>query len=198
VSFSRRWLATVLVAGLGVAGCNLPTDRTATVFNDSPTASSCTGPISVTIYLVDTTAKPEHLTPVTRRNAAKNGDAPLCALNALNAGPTVDEQIKGIETRFLEIPEGLGLNDVSSGTATVQLDPAFLSIVSQKSLAEAFGQIVYTLTGLNVGISHVGFIFDNRPFPGVVLPNGKMRTNGVVSRSDYCSIGPPGQRCGAT
>lgn len=187
--------AALLVVALGAGGCILPTDQSAIVFNDAPPSSSCAGPISISIYLVNTTVQPERLTPVSR--PAKNGDKPLCALNALNAGPTPDEQIKGIETRFLEIPEGLGLNDVSGGTATVQLDAAFLSVASQRSLAEAFGQVVYTLTGLNVGISRVQFIFENSAYSRVILANGTIRSSGLVTRADYCAFGPPGQRCGS-
>jgi spore germination protein GerM len=188
-------LVTALVAlALAGAGCDLPTNRTAIVFDASPTSTTCAGKISMSIYLVDTNAKPEHLTPVVRSN---EGDAPVCAIYALNAGPTASEQINGIETRFLEIPGRLGLS-VKGNTATVQLDEGFISLASPVSLAQAFGQVVYTLTGLNITpkISRVQFTFDNRPYPEVVLPNLTTRATGLVTRADYCAIGPPGQRCG--
>jgi spore germination protein GerM len=198
VTSSGRLAAPLLAVAIGLAGCVLPTNQTATVFNDapSPSLSSCAGPISISIYLVDTTVSPERLTPVVRPRSAKNGDEPFCALETLNLGPTVDEQIKGLVTRFLDIPEGLALvGDLSGGTATVQLDASFLSIAPGRALAEAFGQVVFTLTGLNVGISKVQFIFENSPYQRVLLPDGTIRSNGLVSRADYCSIGPVDQRC---
>jgi spore germination protein GerM len=191
------WALPIVALALVVAGCNLPTSQTATVFNDSVSQTGCTGPLAITIYLVNTNTIPERLAPVSRPDSAKTGDKPLCALNALNAGPTSDEQIRGIETKFVEIPELLGLSDVSGGVATVQLDAGFLAISPAKSLYQAFGQIVYTLTGLGVGIDRVQFVFDNIPYVGVLLPSGKVRRSGRVSRADYCAIGPVDQGCAA-
>ncbi len=189
---------TLVCLALGAAGCGIPTDHSAIPFNASPSASNCSGPISITIYLIRTTAGKTRLAPVSRPDIAKNGDAPLCAINELNLGPTSEESINGLQTAFDSIPEGLALLDTSGGEAIVELDPSFLSIASRTAVAEAFGQIVFTLTGLpGSSISKVKFVFNNGTFGGVVTGDLSIATSGVVSRSDYCSLAPIGVPCGA-
>ncbi len=191
-----RALVVLVAVALGAAACGIPATKNAAPFNASPTETNCTGPETVTIYLVSSATN--DLAPVRRVGVAKPGDAPLCAVNELNAGPTPDESIAGLRTAFDEIPEELAYLGTVNGTATVQLDAPFLSIAPEQSVYEAFGQIVYTLTGLGDGISGVEFVFDNRPYLDVVLPNGELAKGGIARRAEYCTIGPPRLRCASS
>jgi spore germination protein GerM len=193
--------AMLLVLGLVAvltAACGVPTDESARPFNISANAAQCSGPSPITVYFVDASSSSgSRLKGVQRRHVANAGDSALCALEALNAGPTPDEFIEGLATAFQAIPEGLTLlAPIRNGVATVQLDAPFVSNFVLSSLAEAYGQIVFTLTGLpNAGITEVQFIFENEPYPGVVTPNGRAVNSGRVSRSQYCAIAPVGARC---
>jgi hypothetical protein len=190
-----RWRVVALGAlALICASCNLPTNATALPFSIARTSNNgCDGTIAVTIYLT----KAGRLFPVRRTNAAKNTqDAALCALAKLNAGPTLKEQSLGIETAFNVIPEDLGLvPGTTGGLATVELDPYFLSISPTREIEFAFGQIVYTLTALDVGITKVAFTFDDQPYDEVLLPTGEVSASGYVTANDYCSIAPGVHPC---
>jgi spore germination protein GerM len=190
---NRWWVAVTLVAlALGATSCELPTDPNAMAFNASPAPSGCSGPLTVTIYLVNNAT--ERLAPVRRPNVARSGNSALCALDELSIGPTAEEEIQpGLTTAFVGIPH-LGLVSVSNGTAVVGLDPQFQAISGKSKQVLAFGQIVYTLTSIS-GIDRVQFDFDNVAYAAVQLPGGALRTTGLVSKADYCAIGPPGQNC---
>jgi spore germination protein GerM len=193
-----RLLAVTAAVAVGCVSCGIPTSPDATVFNAPADAAACTGPQDITIYLIGTVGNRDRLAPVRRSHVARPGDAAECAINALNAGPTSDEVINGLSTAFVEIPEGLTYVGTTKDVATVQLDARFLSIAQPAKIAEAYAQIVYTLTGLGVGINKVQFIFDNGPFLGVLLPNGTAAPNGITTRQDYCALAPAGQRCGSS
>ena len=192
-----RRLSVVLAAvgiAIGCASCGIPASPSATAFNAQADGGACNGPKSINIYLVATVNNRERLQPVRRAHVARDGDEAICAINALNDGPTSDEVINGLSTAFV-LPEGLTYLGENNGVAMVQLDAAFLSIAQPTKIYEAYGQIVYTLTGLGVGIDKVQFIFDNGPYLGVLLPGGGVAVDGIVGRQNYCSFGPPGQGC---
>ena len=195
---TRRLTLALAVAAIAVGGasCGIPPSPNATVFNAQADGGACNGPKSINIYLVTQANGHERLQPVRRAHVARDGDEAICAINALNAGPTSDEVINGLSTAFV-LPEGLTYLGADNGVAMVQLDAAFLSIAQPTKIYEAYAQIVYTLTGLGVGITKVQFIFDNGPYLGVLLPGGGVAKQGIVSRQSYCTFGPPGQGCSA-
>jgi hypothetical protein len=190
----RRFSVIVLFAVvLGCASCSIPANPTASAFKVGPSIPTCSGPESVTIYLIkllDSGAG--QLVPVQRPQATKGPDAALCALLELNKGPTTDEASNGLITAIDEIPSYLEYLGTVGGVATIGLDVAFLSLAPPQSVYEAFGQIVYTLTSSGTGADKVQFDFNNLPYSRVLLPDGSVAKHGLVDRSDYCSISVQG------
>ncbi len=77
--------------------------------------------------------------------------------------------------------------------ATVNLNSNFLGL-PEGLLPLAYGQIVYTLTGLGLGTRAVQFVIGatDFPWPLVFLPGGTTVSSGEVYRVSYCSIATTG------
>lgn len=203
-SLRRPWpaLATSLIALsvlLGAAGCGIATDRAPKAIDAAdlpadlvdPNVSSTTtipGSVttaSVTVYFLTRQGEITRLTPVQREVASRSRAADR--IKAVLTGPTADEQRLGL---ISTIPTDTVLLDTTfvptDGELVVNLSGALFD-VQGKELANAFAQLVWTVTE-SPGVRQVRFKVDGQAYR---TPNAEgIEQDGAVTRGDYNSLAP--------
>lgn len=197
---ARRLLACVLVLGLLVgAGCGVTADEQPRrieaadlppdLLDPSPpsttTIPGSTATASVTVYFVLRKGDTTRLAPVRRDVAAASRAADR--INAILAPTSADEQKLGLIT---SIPTDTVLLDttlVSDGHELIVNLSGSLFDVQGKELANAFAQLVWTVTEIE-GVRQVRFKVDGETYRA---PNADgIEQDGAVTRSDYSSLAP--------
>jgi spore germination protein GerM len=199
----RTLVALGLVATLGLAlsACSIPTDSEAhalpsgqdplNVLNTAPTDSEPPATSTQTVTFMIFYIHGGILFPV--RRSFHKPDSSIEALNyaldLLAIGPTGPEIHNGITTGFSPLentPPVVTAYNPTNGLADVALDQSF-SIISGTPLAQAMGQIVYTLTSVH-GVRVTGVLFTEN---GIAIdgysPLGRLIPP-PVTRADYIDI----------
>lgn len=201
----RRLLAVGLVLALGLAGCGLSADGEPRVIAaenvppdlldpNPPTSTTLPGSAAtamVTVYLVVRQGETTRLVPVEREVATGTNAAARAAdrVNALLQPTSAEEQQLGL---ISSIPTDTVLLDIAAGASdnelVVNLSGALFD-VQGKELANAFAQIVWTVTERD-GVRLVRFKVDGEAYRA---PNAAgIEQQGAVSRADYASLAPTG------
>ncbi len=187
-------LATVWTAVLGLAGCGIPPDKSATLaapdsvpfdlLGQTPSVTATTLPFAqtekATLFLV----QGERLAAVQRELPAPVSVESV--LEALVDGPTSTEVQLGLRTALLTTPGLVRSGGVSGGIATIDLGGPFTEIAGRDQIV-ALAQIVSTVTGLP-GVGRVRFTLDGNPV-GILRGDGAVTTE-TVSRDDYATLAP--------
>ena len=189
----------IIALGLFASGCSISVDAAPTQLNashtaelalppptDAPSASTGNGS-PFPVYLI----RDGKLVAIQRYY---NRPSPRTALLALDFGPLTSEIRRGISTEIAYTPNAQvsWLSTNASGIATVELDSQFEppNLIGTH-LAQAFAQIVYTLTAPDAPYGVKGVVFD---LTGIhwpaYLPDGESRFNTPVSYVDYAALGP--------
>lgn len=188
---AHGWVALLLVAALGLAGCGIggqssaqripqggvPFDLLAPApldsGSDAPTAEA------VILYFLQS----GRLVAVARELPAPA--SVNARLAALAAGPTRNEAASGLSSAV----SALG----ASPSGTIDFDELILNLtpsfqqLSTSDQVEALAQLVYTATAIP-GITSVSFRIHNKP---VAVPRQDNRTTrGSLTRSDYGRFAP--------
>jgi spore germination protein GerM len=193
-------VSALVVAGLALAGCGVPTDRvpqslsqrdvpfnllasdvvtTSTTFSSSPTALA-------TIYLVAADPKAggqDRLQPVDR--LVPTPPTVEKVVRRLLSGPSDAEARRGLRTA---VPAGTTIlaAPVASGIATIDLSGAFARGTGTEQII-ALAQIVFTATSLP-GVVGVRFTLEGRPTD---VPAGDgSQTRAPLGRANFASYGP--------
>jgi hypothetical protein len=194
----RRLTLLLVVLGLALlAGCGIPVDRAAhsfVVVQASPTPTSPGPAHEISVYFVQN----KKLVAVRRDISATSAAAAQETLVQLLAGPTVQEKATGITTSIPSTAAITVTNPPVHGVIDVALDTNFLGIELGPLLFQAYGQVVYTLTGADLGITKVQFLVGTQKWALVFEPSpiatgpsstsGATVVSGLVSRSNYCKI----------
>ena len=191
-----RWLLLLglfgIAAGCGVRADSRPheisaADLPADLLDPNPPTSTPTpgANTEVTVYLVVRQGDTTRLAAVSRDVAAASRAADR--INALLLPPTADEQQLGL---INSIPTDTVLLDTQlvpeSRELVVNLSGALFD-VQGKELANAFAQLVWTVTELNA-VRQVRFKVDGRNYRA---PNAEgVEQDGAVTRGDYNSLAP--------
>jgi spore germination protein GerM len=187
-------LAALVAVTLGLAGCGIPPDDSATLaspgsvpfdlLGQAPSVTATTLPFAqtekATLFLV----QGERLAPVQRELPAPVSVESV--LEALIAGPTSTEVQLGLRTALLTTPGLVRSGGVSGGIATIDLGQPFTEIAGRDQIV-ALAQIVSTVTGLP-GVGRVRFTLDGNPV-GILRGDGAVTTE-TVSRDDYATLAP--------
>lgn len=187
-------LATVVATVLGLAGCGIPPDDSATLaapdsvpfdlLGEPPPVTATTVPFAqtekATLFLV----QGERLAPVQRELPAPVSVESV--LEALVDGPTSTEVQLGLRTALLTSPGLVRSGGVTGGIATIDLGQPFSEIAGRDQIV-ALAQIVSTVTGLP-GVGRVRFTLDGNPV-GILRGDGAVTTE-TVSRDDYATLAP--------
>lgn len=188
-----------MVLGLCLlTGCGIPTDSTATrlpnpAFN-SATSTTTTTPPSATKYSIYYLLR-GHLVAETRYASAFSLPT---LLTLLIQPPRPSEAQQHVESALLpdEPLELAGSSPNAAGIATVELPLSeFAGGLTGASLADAYGQIVYSLMdpandrGLRTRISGVAFELNGAPWPPK-LPGTSISVTPYVTTADYAAIAP--------
>lgn len=198
----RSGLALVALAGLllAVTGCGLAADDEPQVIAaedlpadlldpNPPTSTTLLDPGStaaVTVFLVVREGDTTRLTPVEREVA--DPASPGERIRALLAPPSTQEQGDGL---ISSIPSDTVLLDTSrpepgSEELVVNLSGALFD-VQGKELANAFAQIVWTVTEIP-GVRQVRFKVDGQTQRAI--NDEGVEQPGAVTRADYSSLAP--------
>ncbi|MGH9010748.1 MAG: GerMN domain-containing protein [Acidimicrobiia bacterium] len=186
-------LVAVVVA-VGLAGCGVPPDDSATLaapasvpfdlLGQAPSVTATTLQFAqtekATLFLV----QGERLAPVQRELPAPVSVESV--LEALVAGPTSTEVQLGLRTALLTTPGLMRSGGVSGGIAIIDLGQPFTEIAGRDQIV-ALAQIVSTVTGLP-GVGRVRFTLDGIPV-GILRGDGAVTTE-TVSRDDYATLAP--------
>lgn len=158
------------------------TTAATTTTTEAPTTS--TNPVyNASIYFI---TSGDELTPITRQLASS---AAQQVLTELADGVPEGDEYDGLTTA---IPAGAPLVvTTSSGLATVELPPTFLTDIPPQSQTTAIAQIVLTLTS-RPGIGQVLFVVDEEP-QQVSRGDGSLTNAGdVLACEDYSNLLAPG------
>ena len=183
-------VVVVLALVLGTA-CGVPVDRHARPIPDDRVPFDLLDP---TLGGGTTTVPAPAATPVTvflvagdRLLAASRSVAgpmsPARALEALLAGVTADEAVRGVRTAILPAARPV-VTGVVDGEARVDLGPA-MPAVDPKDLVLSAAQVVYTLTALP-GVGSVAFTVAGGPAV-LPTPDGTSKA-GSLRRSAYAAV----------
>ncbi len=181
-------------SGCGVAADSKPhaietADLPADLLDPNPPASTTipgsAATASVTVYLIVRQGDTTRLAPVVR----DVGDASQARdrINAVLLPTSAEEQQRGL---ISSIPTDTVLLDTASVPANnelvVNLSGALFDVQGPE-LANAFAQLVWTVTELN-GVRQVRFKVDGRAYRA---PNAEgIEQDGAVTRSDYIALAP--------
>ena len=182
-----RGLQTLLVAGVVIAGCGVPSQQEPSAIDRDalpadlarvPPSRSGRGPGTVVVYLVGDEGLVAVQRPVRQPLSLDR------ALAQLAQGARANEADAGLRTL---LPPELELRGSISarGTARIELDSGFLDAASSGQVL-ALAQIVFTVTELP-GVRRVQFLLDQEPV-GVPREDGTFTTR-PVTRLDYDSAG---------
>lgn len=200
-----RWRVVLSCAALGavlpVAGCGISADRRPQVIEaadlpadlldpNPPTSTTTSGSATkavVTVYLLLRSGDTTRLAPVTREVADPSRAADR--IKAVLATTLPNEQQLNL---ISSIPADTVLLDTSAGATDneliVNLSGALFD-VQGKELANAFAQLVWTVTELP-GIRQVRFKVDGQAYRA---PNAEgIEQDGAVTRGDYNALAPTG------
>jgi spore germination protein GerM len=155
-----------------------PNPPTSTTISGSPTRS-------VTVYLLVRSGTTTRLAPTEREVTDPTNRLEL--INALLAPPSADEQDQGL---ISSIPSDTVLLDTdlveSSDELVINLSGALFDVQSRE-LANAFAQLVWTVTELE-GVRQVRFQVDGVNYRA---PDAEgIEQDGAVTRSDYSTLAP--------
>ena len=155
-----------------------PNPPTSTTISGSPTTS-------VTVYLLVRTGNTTRLAPAEREVTDPTNRLEL--INALLAPPSADEQDLGL---ISSIPSDTVLLDTDlveeSNELVINLSGALFD-VQGKELANAFAQLVWTVTELD-GVRQVRFKVDGENYRA---PDSEgIEQDGAVTRADYSDLAP--------
>lgn len=192
-------LLAVVLAGL-LAGCGInaePSPRAlptqALVPTKSPDPAPTPSPAERVITLWFT--KEGKLVP-TQRTAEEKLDS-QGLLDLLVAGPTADEQARGLRTAVVSpvtgkplvetaTSAGVDVVEVPAFTEAVVLSADFTELLSEEQVL-ALGEVVNTLT---VGsVEAILFVDEDGQQVGVPLPDGRLKVGPVVAADYAASIG---------
>jgi spore germination protein GerM len=199
-------VALVLATGCGLAADDQPhviaaEDLPADLLDPNPPTSTSlpgtTATAPVTVYLMVREGDTTHMSPVERDvaitgivDASLQGDASRAAdrINALLLPTSAAEQGKGL---ISSIPTDTVLLDTTLVPAddelVVNLSGALFDVQGTE-LANAFAQLVWTVTELN-GVRRVSFKVDGQAYRA---PNADgIEQDGAVTRADYSALAPP-------
>ena len=172
------------------SGCGVPTesrpraipqDRVPAALSTPPSTPPTTddrGDARFTVFLIDG----KRLRPALR--TAAGSVTPATRLEALRAGPTVDEVASGLGSA-LDEDTSIRISQVTGGVATLDLPPALAALVGSDQLL-ALAQLVFTLTE-DPAIGEVIFTVDGKPVD-VPVGDGTL-TSRAVGRSDFPTLG---------
>lgn len=183
-------LATVAVAGcfgaVVLAGCGSekavslgkPSTRTTT-------AKEQTGSVPTLLSLQVWFPRDNALVEV-RRTHQPTPLVATAAINALLAGPTPEERVRGLGTA---VPPGTKLLGIAihDGVATIDLTSEYQSGAGSRSMQMRLGQVVYTLTQFPT-VQKVRFRLDGSPVN--VFSSEGITLNQPVGRTDYADLLP--------
>ena len=210
-----RLMGSVLVAALLVlSACGVPTSSpsrpidpdaipeqfTATTVPPTTTSTSTTTTV-VPPPSTTTTNLPVEQVDVFFVSGSRVVPIPRLLLSPASPPQVVAALVEGVpdidEAAGLRsaLPIGLAIDvSVERGVATVDLDPAFLLVVSGSEQRLAIAQIVLTLTR-RAGIGQVTFTSDSQPI-NVPRGGGDLTTPGeAVACDDYDNLLPVGFSC---
>lgn len=192
-----RALAGLLAAVLLLAGCGLaaddepraiaPDDLPADILDPgtstSTTASGLTSP--VTVYLLTREGDTTRLAPVVRE--VEDPSRPGQRITALLAGVTEDEQDQGLVSSIPADTVLLGTELIDDRQELIVDLSGALFDIQARELANAFAQIVWTVTELD-NVSQVRFRVDGEAYRA---PNAEgVEQEGAVTKADYRALDP--------
>jgi spore germination protein GerM len=193
-------IVAVAVAALALSACSIPTQgadhavgvqNPLTVLNSTPPGTVAPGRSPTTAYLIYFVFDGAlFAVPRVAARSTEPGFGPLDeALELLFNGPNSDERREGVATYFHPLVQVAPVvTSLTDGIATIQLDESF-TLLTGTALADAMGQIVYTVTGVTgTPVTGVEFTLAGSPFAGY-SPSGAI-LEGPISRVDYESIAP--------
>jgi spore germination protein GerM len=197
----RAGIAVLALVALGASACSIPAQsddhaiaaqNPLSVLNSTPPGTATPGNSPTTPVLVYFVFNGRLLAvPRAVPRAAPGKGALNSALNLLFTGPSGADRRNGLTSYFhpLDHVQPIVTNLSTSGLATIELDESF-TLLSGTALADALGQIVYTVTGVaGTTVTGVEFTLDNgAPFAGY-SPAGTILT-GPLTRKDYALIAP--------
>ena len=208
----RTKLVTVVIVGLAVAGCGVPSDKNYSAIqrDDIPFGIADTTPTSTTTTLPPVTTAP----PVTTTTVPSEtvmlwfiSDNKLMAVPRPLTKPVGPEQVavalqKGPDEKDLPaglrtaVPAGSIANvNVGGGVAKVDLAPSFITPtpgpgqppITPADQSLAFGQIVLTLTS-RPGIGQVLFTAQGQPVLPILGDGSQPAAAGPVSADNYAGL----------
>ncbi len=192
------WTLALLGLLVGAAGCGLNADRTPQAIDaedlppdlldpNPPTSTTLPGTTttSVTVYLLIRAGTTTRLSPTQREVADPTSLGER--IRALLAATSAQEQDAGL---ISSIPSDTVLLDADLNEAdeelVINLSGAFFDVQGQE-LANAFAQLVYTVTEIS-GVRRVRFKVDGE---AQRAPNAEgIEQDGAVTRADYAALAP--------
>jgi hypothetical protein len=195
---ARRRVVTLLLLGAFVlGGCGIPLDASAKPLSggqagllngtQTPSTSPKPGSTPFDVFFI----RDGQLYPVRRylnSSTLSINALATAALSALNDGPSANEIRQGITSALLEVPHAnvrISVINTKGHFVQVALDSEFVPPnLFGTRLAQAYAQIVYTLTSSVFAkqLSGVEFELNGNTWPAY-LPNGSF--GGVVGQHDY-------------
>jgi spore germination protein GerM len=198
VTGARRALAVLLAAMVGLAGCGVTADGEPELIagdeipdellDPNPTTST-TRPgatAAVTVYLLQRTGSTTQLVPVVRE--VEDPSRPGERIEALLQPTTEEEKARGLTSSIPADTVLLGTPslDVERQELTLDFSEELFSVEGTE-LAQAFGQIVWTVTELE-GVRRVLFLVEGEPQRSPDADG--VEQDGAVSTADYWSLRP--------
>jgi spore germination protein GerM len=198
VTGARRALAVLLAAMVGLAGCGVTADGEPELIagdeipdellDPNPTTST-TRPgatAAVTVYLLQRTGSTTQLVPVVRE--VEDPSRPGERIEALLQPTTEEEKARGLTSSIPADTVLLGTPslDVERQELTLDFSEELFSVEGTE-LAQAFGQIVWTVTELE-GVRRVLFLVEGEPQRAPDADG--VEQDGAVSTADYWSLRP--------
>ncbi|MFP5254308.1 MAG: GerMN domain-containing protein [Acidimicrobiia bacterium] len=195
---ARRALAVLLAAMIGLAGCGVTADGEPELIagdeipdellDPNPTTST-TRPgatAAVTVYLLQRTGSTTQLVPVVRE--VEDPSRPGERIEALLQPTTEEEKARGLTSSIPADTVLLGTPslDVERQELTLDFSEELFSVEGTE-LAQAFGQIVWTVTELE-GVRRVLFLVEGEPQRAPDADG--VEQDGAVSTADYWSLRP--------
>lgn len=193
-----RWLAPLLVAGVGLAACGVTGDGEpeliagdeipAELLDPNPTTSTTRvgATAEITVYLIQRTGSTTQLVPVSRE--VEDPSRPGERIEVLLQPTTEGEKALGLTSSIPADTVLLGTPELDAERQELTLDfSEELFSVEGSELSQAFAQIVWTVTELE-GVRRVRFLIEGEPQRA--LDADGVEQDGAVSTADYWSLRP--------
>lgn len=200
----RRWrfLVVVVIAALALGACGISTDAEPDVIAGGEVPADLLEPeqttsttragadAEVTVYLIQRTGTRTELVPVSRE--VEDPSRPGQRVEALLRPTSRDEQELGLTS---SVPTGTVLlgtpvHDASTQELTLDFSEELFDVESSE-LAQAFAQIVWTVTELE-GVRGVRFLVEGEP-QRALNADGVEQDGAVTATGHYWSLRPRGR-----